>query len=90
MAVADHYTLIERQHRHSHGYEIEWELWGGIDLRDPRAGHVTGDLIEIYDDDDRDDARIHCKALNYDLTADLLAWLANPDGVATDGGGNGR
>lgn len=73
--MADHFTLRERQRRTAHGYEVEWELWGGLDLRDPRAGHATGDLIEIYGDDERDAAHAERDELNELLSTNLWDWL---------------
>ena len=68
--MADHYTLIERHE----GSSVSLELWGG--RVEVRAGYHQGDLIELYGEDERDDARLHCKALNHDLAADLTTWLA--------------
>ncbi|MGE4241758.1 hypothetical protein [Ramlibacter sp.] len=67
----EHFTIREARE----GQWIVLELWGGLDLRNPRVGLATGDLIDIYDDDERDEARIHCKALNHDLSTDLWAWV---------------
>jgi hypothetical protein len=77
--MAEHFTLREVQHRNSSGYEIEWELWGALDLRDPRVGHLTGDLVEIYGDEERDEAHRARDYLNNALTANLLTWLQAPD-----------
>lgn len=71
--MADHYTIIQRHE----GEHVSLELWGG--RQEVRTGYHVGDLIELYGDDERDDARIHCKALNHDLTTDLAAWMQEPD-----------